>query len=886
MKSAQWQCFPILFIRLGLHSPKLLSEFRWSPQIVEMLDNIHKLLCLEEQLSLSLNTNAYSIDEIRWDEINRWIEHASRRQKFSAPQILEKYPHIKYKIYQLLEIRHEIEALYSNLDFCLTDENARIWTNAGKLVENIFLRTTLDYTSWDFVIALEKAFNEPKTLTQKKCSAMLRSLFNYIARGTIKTCPLGFFCGTSVTQFANQQPEEDIAVLPEISIDLTPSRALLNTLLKERCISETHSIDELIHFDVSCMIEDNKLFFWRTIAREEGYVEQLLAIPSNKSINLLKNIFNGKSGTIRNTIDILKNNNYTEYQLQYIQKLMIKLKSMDILRKDRYITQFSHYPLKEALSVLTQTRQEGRTEKDSSIYELEQLDQDISKIAGEWNDQAARHKEFIQILYKLRDMGKDIMENTDTPSTVLSVNSYARTAGQFPNAMKQAIEHATSLSLFLAAASFPFSQQYRDREYFLSTFRKIYGDNNPVAAAKVISTHWQLLDHILSRVMKNDYRQISLESTQTWPVPPDERSTYGRIYQKLTEHFDTECHEAHKHLLLENHFIEEIYASFPRSTNVIDVTSRIASSTTATSTHKYELFIESITTTNRLTQRHFSGISTLGSYETYLLDQWKAEYTRYQSSSVHDSEMLHVELVATPPSPNEHNIDMRSDNPLCILALSEPVRPSEFEKVVLLQDIYLEYDPHDHRIRPTLGPGGREVKMSYNSPLSPSYNRNLHFLRYIDLMCKPVLVAPKYFIHEASLRCHSPRMYLDNLVITPERWVIPIEELKTVLLSKRKSQLSFALYQWRKKLGLPELCFAYTSMETKPLFIDFYSPCGLQNLLRLLTKQGETILIEECFPSLDQQPLQRNHETICSSLTTTLRRVAYPNNDYLGGLDA
>jgi hypothetical protein len=284
------------------------------------------------------------------------------------------------------------------------------------------------------------------------------------------------------------------------------------------------------------------------------------------------------------------------------------------------------------------------------------------------------------------------------------------------------------------------------------------------------------------------------------------------------------------------------------------------------------VYIESVTLPGRVTHRHWNTLARLGEQEARLIEAYRSLVIRDQTTGF-DAEVLPVEVVATPVSPKQQNVDPRSDKPPVILALAEPIRVSDFQRVLRFKDIYLRYDSSARRIMSTVGPYGVELAMTYTSPISPSYNRRLHFLRYISLMGHPVLVAPKWFLLEASQRCHLPRIYLDNLVVTPERWAIPFQEIASVLTPRHWAQRYINLHVWRRRIDLPDICFAYTNRKTKPLFVDFHSPSGLQNVLALLSQEAEAILFEECYPDVNQQILQRRTEPIFNSIVATIRRT-------------
>jgi len=318
--------------------------------------------------------------------------------------------------------------------------------------------------------------------------------------------------------------------------------------------------------------------------------------------------------------------------------------------------------------------------------------------------------------------------------------------------------------------------------------------------------------------------------------------------------------------------LKDLALAQPRSAPTVDVVCRVATLPNQQSSHTYEVYIESVTLPGRLTNRHWNTLAKLGEQEARDIEAYRSRLMKDQIADS-EREILPVEVLATPLSAKQQNVDQRSGNPPVVLALTEPVRLSDFQRVLRLKDIYLRYDTSVDRIVSTIGPHGTEIAMTYTSPISPSYNRCLHFLRYISLMGYPVLVAPKWFLPEAAQYCHIPRMYLENLVVTPERWAIPQQQVASALPSRHWAQQYMDLHIWRRRMGLPDSCFAFTNRKTKPLFVDFYSPAGLQNVLKLVSQEAESVLFEECYPAQDQLLFQRGNEPVFGSIVATMKRT-------------
>jgi hypothetical protein len=102
---------------------------------------------------------------------------------------------------------------------------------------------------------------------------------------------------------------------------------------------------------------------------------------------------------------------------------------------------------------------------------------------------------------------------------------------------------------------------------------------------------------------------------------------------------------------------------------------------------------------------------------------------------------------------------------------------------------------------------------------------------------------------------HLPRISIDDLVVSRERWAVDPAALADSLGGGTADRLA-VLRRWARGLGLPRFCFYKSSAERKPCFLDLDSPV----LLDLFTKQvraaakpgAGSLTITEMLPDLDQ----------------------------------
>jgi hypothetical protein len=70
---------------------------------------------------------------------------------------------------------------------------------------------------------------------------------------------------------------------------------------------------------------------------------------------------------------------------------------------------------------------------------------------------------------------------------------------------------------------------------------------------------------------------------------------------------------------------------------------------------------------------------------------------------------------------------------------------------------------------------------------------------------------------------HSPRVWIDNMVVARETWRHTVAELDFAKLNDERERY-LRVREWTAALGLPDRVFAKISTEVKPIYVDFTSP--------------------------------------------------------------
>ena len=92
---------------------------------------------------------------------------------------------------------------------------------------------------------------------------------------------------------------------------------------------------------------------------------------------------------------------------------------------------------------------------------------------------------------------------------------------------------------------------------------------------------------------------------------------------------------------------------------------------------------------------------------------------------------------------------------------------------------------------------------------------------------------------------HMPRVTIDNLVVSRERWTFTRAEFAELVAGKTTPTERFlAVSEWVRKRGLPRFMFAVVPNELKPLYVDFASMTLVDVLLHFLAKASSLSLSE------------------------------------------
>jgi len=122
---------------------------------------------------------------------------------------------------------------------------------------------------------------------------------------------------------------------------------------------------------------------------------------------------------------------------------------------------------------------------------------------------------------------------------------------------------------------------------------------------------------------------------------------------------------------------------------------------------------------------------------------------------------------------------------------------------------------------------------------------------------------------------HEPRVTIDGVVMSRERWRFARSELPFADAPRGLAQLA-AARKWATDHGLPRCVFAKVPDERKPVFVDLASPVYVEQLAKL-ARSSPSFAISEMLPGLDELWLAdaEDHRYTCELRMNVVDPVAW-----------
>lgn len=163
--------------------------------------------------------------------------------------------------------------------------------------------------------------------------------------------------------------------------------------------------------------------------------------------------------------------------------------------------------------------------------------------------------------------------------------------------------------------------------------------------------------------------------------------------------------------------------------------------------------------------------------------------------------------------------------------------------IYTMNDIILSLKDGDIILRDK---SGTNLKINCASTLSPGKSKIYQLFAYLSNIdsCKAPLGGTAFSRLELD-RDYQPRIILDNLLLSRERWRILKKDIDLTL----NNLLSFL--KWKNKLNLPDEVYVYTDTVEKPYYCRFGTDLDLA-IFKEISKSADCyIYIEEVYPDIN-----------------------------------
>jgi hypothetical protein len=100
---------------------------------------------------------------------------------------------------------------------------------------------------------------------------------------------------------------------------------------------------------------------------------------------------------------------------------------------------------------------------------------------------------------------------------------------------------------------------------------------------------------------------------------------------------------------------------------------------------------------------------------------------------------------------------------------------------------------------------------------------------------------------------HGPRVSIDRLVVGRERWRLSAAQLEFARIES-ESERFLAARRWAKARGLPRQVFLKSSLEVKPIYLDFASPISIKLASKIIRHAAEHVGAEASLTASEMLP--------------------------------
>jgi hypothetical protein len=175
------------------------------------------------------------------------------------------------------------------------------------------------------------------------------------------------------------------------------------------------------------------------------------------------------------------------------------------------------------------------------------------------------------------------------------------------------------------------------------------------------------------------------------------------------------------------------------------------------------------------------------------------------------------------------------------------------------KDYYLDYllDPHSFPPSRVLAIADQVVEQGENGLVVGPRDGSVRFdiIEFYQLLWMIQAIETFRVLPTGS---YTPRVTIDRLVVARESWSFPANSLEFSQVATAPERFA-AIRRWADQLGLPRFMFARTTIERKPIYLDFESPVLVEIFAKSVRQAAKsapeleaTVSISEMLPGHDQ----------------------------------
>jgi hypothetical protein len=803
-----------VFVRIPGGDPAWLADLRWSPETLAAFDVADDLAAVEERLLERIEWHRASFPNHEWAELQSWLARAARRRTIGTPRLLERDRAAREDVLSLVEVRRRIADDRKVLEALTSHEAAAIEERVLGKARDPGLAPILGDVGWDLATSIDAAV-KGSPLSAKDRRNLARAICSHLARSVHKSAPLGLTAGTGVLCLRPGQQQTCVRVGDAVCAAMRPNQELCNRLIGSfRPLGDYLSSGGRLHFNVAGRIDRDRLLWWRAERSGEVVRESLAALKT--------------SSRVRAGVEAPN-----DLEADDAASLRSRLVQSEILSRDDLVSPTTVDPWAVVQSAAEFAAHDPRSAQLLGPFRhARELVRPFLTPRSASGDDVTGVQLAVQAM---RVLGNELVSAERTPSAAVSLDSYRLVDGGIGDDHLRQVKEAVRQYLLVGGLAYSRTPTYGNRKRLVEHFRDVYGDDRPVRLEDVLVREWDVIDGLLSFLLSPTNPPVHPENDLVFPEPTGEDDAYASLYRKL-EHAMTS-----EEPVVRLDPIEQVAPVLDRAQPVVDVICRLGH----VATGHLDVVVEAVTMWGRLTARHLPALANL--------DRIAGRAFGTDASAHPPVREGHVQatVLASPSHPRLQNLSRIEWKGEPLLALSEPVSPEALAAILRYGDLFVRYDPEGEEFVVTEGPEGPALEFSWPSPLSPSFSRRLHFLRFLTLVGRPVVAAPRWMPREGRAGGHLPRVHVGPLVLSPERWSLPLEQLADLTAVSRPR--AYALMRSiQRRLRAPDEVFAYSSADTRPVFIDLAAPWGAEALLLLLRRaqrqSAATVLLEERFP--------------------------------------